>query len=100
MHNNNSWYNQKQKIDSSHNSNNAKDIKTWGVMKLKCPYCNTDLIEGFIEGGRYSFKWHNKDMNFIEKYTVFGGEVLYGDRLVKCFRCKNCNKIIIDLNEL
>ncbi len=40
-------------------------------MKLKCPYCKSDLIEGFINSGRYSFKWHNKDVNFIEKYTVY-----------------------------
>lgn len=69
-------------------------------MKLKCPYCNSNLIEGYIDGGRYSFKWHNKDMNFFEKYTMFGGEILSENPRGKCFRCKDCNKIIIDLNEL
>ncbi|NMB27789.1 MAG: hypothetical protein GX987_07055 [Tissierellia bacterium] len=70
------------------------------ITKLKCPYCKSDLIEGFINSGRYSFKWHNKDVNFIEKYTVFGGEVLSENTIIKCFRCKDCNKVIIDLNEL
>ncbi|MBP1927215.1 hypothetical protein J2Z76_003112 [Sedimentibacter acidaminivorans] len=69
-------------------------------MKLECPYCNTDLIEGFIDSGRYSFKWHEKNMNLIEKFTVFGGEVLSSSPKVLCYRCKNCNKIIIDLNEI
>lgn len=69
-------------------------------MKLECPYCKSDLIEGFIDSGRYSFKWHEKNMSLIEKITVFGGEVLSENPKVKCFRCKNCNKIIIDLNEL
>ena len=45
-------------------------------MELVCPYCNSSLIQGFIDSGRYSFKWHNNKSNIIEKYTVFGGEVL------------------------
>ncbi|MCC5912645.1 MAG: hypothetical protein JJT76_19685 [Clostridiaceae bacterium] len=69
-------------------------------MKLKCPYCNSDLIEGYIDGGKYSLKWRDKDINFFQKHTTFGGEVLSEDPMAKCFRCKNCNKIIIDLNEL
>ncbi len=39
-------------------------------------------------------------MSLIEKITVFGGEVLSQNPKVKCHRCKNCNKIIIDLNGL
>lgn len=71
-------------------------------MELKCPYCNSDLIEGFIDSPKCSLRWHNKNAGFFEKYTVFGGEVLcnHNSDLIKCYRCKNCNKLIIDLNEL
>ena len=69
-------------------------------MELKCPYCKSDLIQGFIDSGRYSFKWHNKELTIIEKCTVFGGEVLSCSDKIKSYRCKNCNKIIVDLNEI
>lgn len=68
-----------------------------GMMKLECPYCKEKLKVGFIQGGRYSFKWHDADAGAKEKYTIFGGEVLSYNRLVKCFRCTKCHKIIIDL---
>ncbi|MCY6372208.1 PF20097 family protein [Clostridium ganghwense] len=69
-------------------------------MKLECPYCKGDLIKGFIDSGLHSLKWHNENMGLLEKVTVFGGEVLSDCIRVKCYRRKNCNKIIIDLNEL
>nr|WP_300005423.1 PF20097 family protein [Tissierella sp.] len=67
-------------------------------MELKCPYCNSDLIEGYIDSGRYSFKWHDKEMGFVERHTVFGGEVLSNKSRIDCLRCEKCNKIIIDLD--
>lgn len=69
-------------------------------MELKCPYCKSELIEGFTDSGKISFKWHDKNMNIIEKYTVFGGEELSYSSKIKSYKCKNCNKIIIDLNEI
>ncbi|MCT4619105.1 MAG: PF20097 family protein [Marinisporobacter sp.] len=68
-------------------------------MKLECPYCKNELIKGFIYSGRYSFKWHDENAGLLERVTVFGGEVLSDNIKVICYRCKNCNKIIIDLNE-
>lgn len=70
-------------------------------MTLKCPYCKCDLIEGFIDSGKFSLRWHDENAGFFEKNTAFGGEVLCNNTsLIKCYRCKSCNKIIIDLNEL
>ncbi len=43
-------------------------------MELVCPYCNSKLIQGFIDSGKYSFKWHNKKLKIIEKYKVLGGK--------------------------
>ena len=69
-------------------------------MNLECPYCKSEMVQGFIDSGRYSFKWHNEELSIIEKYTVFGGEVLSYDSQIASCRCKNCNKTIIDLNEI
>ncbi len=69
-------------------------------MELVCPYCSSNLIQGFIDSGRYSFKWHNEEMKIIEKYTVLGGEVLSYKSKIKSYRCNNCNKIIIDLSSI
>ncbi len=69
-------------------------------MKLVCPYCSSKLIQGFIDSGRYSFKWHSKEQNLIERYTVLGGEVLSYKSKITSYRCNNCNKIIIDLSSI
>lgn len=69
-------------------------------MENLCPYCKGELIKGFIDSGKYSFKWHSENLNILEKYTVFGGEKLGHNTLIACVRCENCNKIIIDLNIL
>lgn len=70
------------------------------IMENICPYCKSDLIAGFIDGGKFAFKWHSENPSFLEKHTVFGGEKLAQNPFIKCFRCANCNKIIIDLNTL
>lgn len=65
-----------------------------------CPYCGNELLKGFIDGGKYCFKWHDENMSFLEKHTIFGGEILSDNNIVICYRCKICNRIIINLDEL
>lgn len=65
-----------------------------------CPYCNNELVKGFVDGGKFFFRWHDEKMGFFEKNTIFGGEVLSESNLIKSYRCRICNKIIINLNEL
>jgi len=69
-------------------------------MQSECPYCKNELEFGSISGGRYSFKWYSQNMKLYEKLTVFGGELLSEKVHIKAHRCKKCNKIIIDLNDL
>lgn len=69
-------------------------------MEIICPYCKNEMVKGWIDGGRYSFKWHNENLGTLEKYTVFGGEIISEKNLIQCFRCKECNKIIIDLDKI
>lgn len=71
-------------------------------MKLECPYCKSELIKGYI--GNFhngSFKWYNTNIKLVNKFTVFGGEILKTHMTGKteCYKCKSCNKIIIDLDE-
>lgn len=66
-------------------------------MSLVCPYCKSKMLKGFLKSGRYNFKWHDENAGFIEKNTIFGGEIISNMNLVSAYRCKGCNKIIIDL---
>ena len=75
---------------------------------MKCPYCGSDLVPGYIHGTsrpiNYSLKWLRGGL----KPTLFNLE-LNGIKLghygvntewkVKSYRCIKCNKIIIDLND-
>ncbi|MCT4619861.1 MAG: PF20097 family protein [Marinisporobacter sp.] len=69
-------------------------------MKLEYPYCKNELIKGFFYSGGCSFKWHDENAGLLERTIGFGGEIVSHNEKVICYRCKNCNKIIIDLNEL
>lgn len=69
-------------------------------MNELCPYCNNKLTKGYIDGGKFFLRWHNEKMGFLEKHTIFGGEILSESNLVESYRCKTCNKIIIDLDQI
>lgn len=69
-------------------------------MQLECPYCKNGLRKGFIEAWKAHLKWKYENTNLFEKYTELGGEFLNNSSRISGYRCKNCNKIIIDLDEL
>lgn len=45
-------------------------------MELVCPYCSSNLIQGFIDRGKYSFKWHNKELKIIESIQYWVGSII------------------------
>lgn len=70
-------------------------------MKLECPYCKGQLAKGFI--GNFhncSFRWYEEKLKFLEQLTAFGGEKLSTTIKLESYRCRDCNKIIIDLDEI
>lgn len=69
-------------------------------MSENCPYCQSELEKGSVDSGRYSFKWHKESIGLLEKITVFGGEVLSRDARVEAYRCIDCNKIIINTENM
>lgn len=67
---------------------------------MKCPYCNSELIKGYIYGDRYSLKWLEADKNLF--LGVFAkGALTIGDQKsmrpkVTANKCTHCKKMIVD----
>lgn len=75
---------------------------------MKCPYCGSNLVSGYIYGANrpvnHSLKWLREDLNPSLYNLELNGIKLghYGVNIepkVKGYRCMKCNKIIIDLNQ-
>lgn len=71
---------------------------------MNCPYCQSELIPGFIYGDRYALKWLPEDKPLAGGIFAVGGEQIgtkspFSRPRVKGYKCNNCNKIIIDLDE-
>ncbi len=65
---------------------------------MKCPYCNSIMEAGVLEGQRYLL-WARSPHKL--SYHPKPGEVLIGEKAissvsVESFICKQCKKIIID----
>lgn len=71
---------------------------------MLCPYCNSEMELGIIRGDRYSVKWVSMDKDkgtaiftpFIKGIKISSA---YDDWHKECYYCKNCNKIIINLDK-
>ncbi|QZY53785.1 PF20097 family protein [Crassaminicella profunda] len=67
----------------------------------KCPYCNNRLVSGFIYGSHYPLTWLPESKKLFLGMAM-GGESIgtfKGRPRVKGYRCEQCNKIIVNLNE-
>jgi DNA-directed RNA polymerase subunit RPC12/RpoP len=69
---------------------------------MKCPYCNSKMETGVLEGQRYLL-WAKQPHKL--SYRPKAGEVLLGEKAVSSARvdsyiCKQCKKIIIDYANL
>lgn len=66
---------------------------------MLCPYCNEEMINGVINGDRYSIKWVPKDKNLGALLQWFSkGIILAGmfENVEDVFYCEKCEKILID----
>lgn len=65
-----------------------------------CPYCNNKMTDGELVGDRYSNHWENKDLNKEPRIIRLKrkGKGLFSSVRNEAFLCRECNKIIIDLN--
>jgi hypothetical protein len=70
---------------------------------VECPYCQKELVEGYIYGDRYSLKWLPADKKLFLGFAR-GAEVLphveNSFRLkVRAYKCYECRKMIINLEK-
>ena len=75
---------------------------------MNCPYCGKELITGFIYGGSYGVNHSLRWLPATKEPTLANLELdsvtLSKNRFasqpnVKSYRCNDCRKMIIDLNE-
>lgn len=71
---------------------------------MECPYCNGEMIKGYIYGDNYKMKWLPEDKGLFLGIWAKGGIGLgevgwVGRPKIKSYMCKNCNKIIIDVEQ-
>lgn len=75
---------------------------------MNCPYCEKELIPGFIYGGSYgvnhSLRWLPETKMPTLAALELESEMLSSQRFssqpkVKCYKCANCRKMIIDLDD-
>lgn len=71
---------------------------------ITCPYCQNNMMKGAIRRDRYALKWvPNEDNKNIFSALLCKGIVLDGGIMGKGFvdanYCRDCKKIIIDVEE-
>lgn len=72
---------------------------------MKCPYCQEEMIQGYIYGDRYPLKWLPTTQKLILGIWAKGGVKLGHDGSWSRFRvnassCSKCQKMIIDYSSL
>lgn len=71
---------------------------------MKCPYCNGEMMKGFVYGDRYSLKWlpEKKGLLFgiwaVDGIKLGTGGVFFARPRVEANMCKSCKKILIDMD--
>lgn len=74
-----------------------------GVLNMECPYCKKEMIEGYIYGDMNSFEWLPEDKKHIGIFASirlkFKSKSFWGRKNAKAYRCVDCYKLIIDMNE-
>ena len=61
------------------------------MMEMKCPYCNSEM-----EKGEYALKWKSEKKGAKSvKLTS-----MLTQTYVDAYLCRNCNKIIIDVDSV
>ena len=70
---------------------------------MKCPYCNEEMVKGYIYGDRWMLKWLPEEKDLLFGIWAKGG-IKLGEETgirpsVETYMCRACNKFIIDLNK-
>lgn len=70
---------------------------------MECPYCKREMVKGYLYGESYKLKWLPADKKLVFGYAI-GALALesgsyWGRQSAKAYRCLDCNKLIIDIND-
>ena len=68
---------------------------------MKCPYCNTEMISGYLNCGNAIWSERNHKISTLpdseEKYALHLGPPLFSPHHIESFCCPECKKMIIDV---
>ena len=81
----------------------VKEISTNEVLKMKCPFCNTEMIRGYLNCGNAIWSERKHKISTLpdgkEKYALKLDVPLLSPNQVESDCCPNCKRIIIDASE-
>ena len=68
-----------------------------------CPFCQSEMVKGYLYGDRYALKWQAEDSKLIAGIWSAGGikfkkNSVLGRPRTESFMCKSCKKMVIDVN--
>lgn len=68
---------------------------------MKCPYCDSDMEPGYMQGPKGVF-WTDEGRNFFSYPRETKGDIVIAGKWARssgrdAYLCKNCNKIILDV---
>ena len=70
---------------------------------MKCPYCNTEMIQGYLNCGMliWSDKKHKLSLSVddTERYALKLGKTMLSPHHVESDCCPKCKRIIIDSSD-
>lgn len=62
---------------------------------MKCPFCNTTMMEGYLKAGRYVQFQEMEDGKKAQEYLL--AKSFMGDAKMEGFLCPSCRKAILDI---
>ncbi len=72
-----------------------------GYMKMKCPYCNEEMIHGYLNCSMAIWSERKHRVSLLpdskEKYALHLGYPVFSPHHVESHCCPNCKKLIIDV---
>ena len=73
------------------------------VLKMKCPFCNTEMIRGYLNCGNAIWSERKHKISTLpdgkEKYALKLDVPLLSPNQVESDCCPNCKRIIIDASK-
>ena len=73
------------------------------VLKMKCPFCNTEMIRGYLNCGNAIWSERKHKISTLpdnkEKYALKLDVPLLSPNQIESDCCPNCKRIIIDVSE-